>query len=164
MTRFALTVFLVSYGLLSSNASAFAQTNPLVGTWKLVAAEAIKPDGSRVEDYGPGPHGLALFTADGHYTVEIYRAGRAKFSSGDKLRGTADEYRDASLTMSCHFGTYAVDAANGTVTFTIDSASFPNWDGTTQVRRFTLTGDELTWRVPPRPDGSIPVSRFTRVR
>lgn len=47
----------------------FAQTNPLVGTWKLVAADALKPDGSRVEDYGPSPRGLAVFTADGHYMV-----------------------------------------------------------------------------------------------
>ena len=143
---------------------AAAQTSPLVGAWTLTAADVIKPDGTRTQDYGPNPHGLAFFTADGHYSVAIYGGYRLKFASNDKRRGTPEEYKDASLGMSAHFGTCAVDVVKGTITFKIDSASFPNWDGTTQVRQFTLTGDELTWRVPPRPDGWVPVSSFKRVR
>jgi polyisoprenoid-binding protein YceI len=105
---------------------------------------------------------LAVFTADGHYMLEIFRAERMKFASNDKLRGAPEEYKDVSLAMSAHFGTYAVDDVKGTITFRITSASFPNWDGTTQVRQFTVDGEQLSWRVPPRPDGSVPVSRFTR--
>jgi len=141
-----------------------AQTSPLVGTWTLTAADVIRPDGTRTEDYGPHPRGQAVFTADGHYSVEIFRGDRLKFASNDRLRGTPEEYKDASLSMSTHFGTYSVDPVNGTITFRITSASFPNLDGATQVRPFTLTGDELTWRVPPRPDGSVPVSTFKRAR
>jgi hypothetical protein len=145
-------------------AVAHGQNDLLVGTWNLAAAEVVRPDGTTTADYGPSPRGLAIFTADGHYVVQIYRAERVKFASNDKLRGTPEEYKDASLGMSAHFGTYRVDPSKGTITFTITSASFPNWDGTTQVRKFTLEGDTLAWRVPPRPDGSVPVSRFTRVR
>jgi Lipocalin-like domain len=141
-----------------------AQTSPLVGTWTLAAADIVKTDGTRTEDYGPRPRGLAVFTADGHYLVAIFRAERLKFASNDKSRGTPEEFKEASLGMSTHFGTYSVDVANGTIAFRITSASFPNWDDTTQVRQFTLIGDELTWRVPPRPDGSVPVSSFKRVR
>jgi hypothetical protein len=36
--------------------------------------------------------------------VGIYRVGGLKFSAGDKLQGTAEEYKDASLRMSVHFG------------------------------------------------------------
>ena len=140
------------------------QAPALVGTWTLTGADLLKPDGTRVPDYGPEPRGLAVFTADGHYSVQIYRAERTKFAANDKLHGTPDEYRDASLGMSAHFGTYTVDADKGTITFHIIAASFPNWDGTTQVRQFTLSGDELSWRVPARPDGSIPISTFRRVR
>jgi hypothetical protein len=140
-----------------------AQPSPIVGTWTLTAADVIKTDGTRTEDYGPQPRGLAVFTADGRYVVEIYRADRLKFASKDRLRGTPEEYKDASLSISTHFGTYTVDPAKGTITMHITSASFPNLDGTTQVRPFTLVGDQLTWRVPPRPDGSVPVSSFTRV-
>jgi hypothetical protein len=32
------------------------------------------------------------------------------------------------------------------------------------VRAYDLKGDELSWKVPPRPDGSIPVTRLRRVR
>ena len=140
------------------------QAPSLVGTWTLTGADLLRPDGTRVPDYGPEPRGLAVFTADGHYSVQIYRAERTRFAANDKLHGTPDEYRDASLGMSAHFGTYTVDADTDTITFHITAASFPNWDGATQVRQFTLHGDELSWRVPARPDGSIPISSFKRIR
>ena len=155
-------VFLAALAL--SPSTVIAQTSPLVGTWTLTAADVIKADGTRVEDYGPQPRGLAVFTADGRCMVSIFRANRLKFASNDKRRGTPEEYKDASLGMSAHFGTYVVDAEKGTITFQITSASFPNWDGTTQVRQFTLIGDDLSWRVPARPDGSVPISSFRRVR
>jgi hypothetical protein len=164
MNRY-LVVLAVAGALLRAPASGLAQSSSqsLVGTWTLTAADVIKTDGTRSEDYGPQPRGLAVFTADGHYTVLIFRAERVKFAGNDRLHGTAAEYKDAVLSQSTHFGTYMVDAAKGTITFRITGASFPNQDGTTQVRPFTLHGDELTWRVAPRPDGSIPVSSFKRV-
>lgn len=149
-----------------SPALGVAQGSQLVGTWKLVAADVIRPDGRTVADYGSAPSGLAIFTADGQYVVEVYRgpAERAKFASNDRSKGTPEEYRDAQLSTSTHFGRYTVDQASHTITFAIMSSSFPNLDGTTQVRPFTLQGDSLAWRVKARPDGSVPVSRFTRVR
>src|SRR3954465_3622794 len=136
----------------------------VVGTWTLTAAERLLPDGTRVSDYGPSPHGLVIFTADGYYSVQIYRAERPRFSSGAKLKGTPEEYKDASLGMSVPFGRYTVDPAKGTITFHIDRASFANWDDTTQVRAYELKGDELSWKVPPRPDAPPPVPRLQRVR
>src|SRR3954453_6281850 len=115
----------------------------VVGTWTLTAAERLLPDGTRVSDYGPSPHGLVIFTADGYYSVQIYRAERPRFSSADKLKGTAEEYKEASLGMSVHFGRYTVDPAKGTITFHIDRASFPNWDDTIQVRAYDLKCDEF---------------------
>ena len=140
-----------------------AQAPSIVGTWALSGADKLLPDGTRAPDYGPNPHGLVIFTADGSYSVQIYRAERLKFSSGDKLKGTPEEYKDASLGASVHFGRYTVDPAKGTITFHIDRASFPNWDDTTQVRTYELKGDELSWKVAPRPDGSIPITILQRV-
>jgi hypothetical protein len=159
-----LKTFALLIGLALQSTIAIAQGPQLVGTWKLVAADVIRPAGDTASDYGPSPRGLAVFTADGQYVVEIYRAERTRFASNDRSRGTPEEYKDASLSISTHFGRYTVDQAKGTITFAIASASFPNLDGTTQVRSFTLLGDSLAWRVPPRPDGSVPVSRFVRVR
>ncbi|TDX01524.1 lipocalin-like domain-containing protein [Dinghuibacter silviterrae] len=125
----------------------FSQSTLLAGTWRLTAADKILPDGSRVADFGEAPRGIAIFTADGHYVVEIFQT----------------DGKDTVQNISCHFGTYTVDPSKGTITFHIDRASHAAWDGTTSVRAFTLEGDQLTWRVQPRPDGSIPVSVFSRM-
>jgi len=144
--------------------SATANGSSLVGIWTLTAADNLQPDGTRVHAYGDDPRGVLVFGPDGRYTVQIFRADRAKFASGDKAHGTPDEYKNASLGMSCHFGHYTVDAAKGTITFHIERASFPNWDGATQTRPFTLMGDDLSWRVPATPDGSVPISAWRRAR
>jgi hypothetical protein len=140
------------------------QSNRLAGTWHLIAADKILPDGKRVADYGTSPHGLAIFTTDGRYAVEIFGTVRTKFASGDLFKGTPEEYRNAALSHSCHFGTYLVDSSKGTISFHIDRSSNPNLDEATQVRSFTLTGDTLSWQVPPRPDGSVPLSVFRRIQ
>jgi hypothetical protein len=161
--RFRLLALLLLPSLFM-HAQTQAQTPSIVGTWVVAAADKILPDGKRVPDYGADPHGLAIFTADGHYSFQLYRAERLKFSSGDKLKGTPEEYKDVSLGMSVHFGRYTFDPEKRTISFQIDRASFPNWDETAQVRTYVMTGDELSWKVAARPDGSVPVTvlrRFT---
>jgi reactive intermediate/imine deaminase len=144
--------------------SSMTRSNPLVGSWRLIAADKILPDGREVPDYGSAPSGIAMLTADNHYAVEVYKTERMKFASGDRSKGTPEEYKDAVMGTSCHFGTYSVDVAKGTITYAIDRASFPNYDQSSRTNTFTLKGDTLTWRIPPRPDGSIPVSVFVRIR
>jgi hypothetical protein len=170
MTTFAAALCML---LLTATCVSIAQTpkstadvtaSSLVGIWTLTAADNLQPDGSRVHAYGANPQGVLVFGADGRYSVQIYREDRAKFAAGDKLHGTADEYKEASLGMSCHFGRYTVDSAKGTITFQIERASFPNWDGATQTRPFTLKGDDLEWHVPATPDGNVPISAWHRVR
>lgn len=141
-----------------------AQTTPVTGTWVLEKADKILPDGQQVADYGADPHGLVIFTADGHYSVQIYRDERMKFASGDRAKGTVEEYKDAVLGMSVHFGRYTVDSAKNTISFQIDRASFPNTDNTTRVTPFEIKGNELSWKLPPRPNGDIPVTVLRRVQ
>ncbi len=59
--------------LLAVSVSATAQNTSIVGTWALTAADKILPDGTRVPDYGPNPHGLVIFTANGYYSLQIHR-------------------------------------------------------------------------------------------
>jgi polyisoprenoid-binding protein YceI len=136
----------------------------LAGTWTLTAADEIRPDGSHVHAYGENPEGQLIFDEAGHYSVWISRAMHSTFKSGEKSRGTADEYRAATLEISSHYGRYTVDAANHTITFDIVHASFPNLDGVEEKRPYELTGDALTWRLPPRSDGTIPISSWRRTR
>lgn len=150
--------------LLAVTGTAMAQEPSIAGTWILTAAEKVLPDGTRVADYGANPHGLVIFTTDGYYSVQIYRAERVKFSSQDKFKGTPEEYRDASLSMSAHFGRYSVDPLKHTITFSVDRSSVPNVDDTTAVRPYELKGDELSWRVAARQDGSVPTTTLRRAK
>lgn len=149
--------------VLMGSLAASAQSSNIVGTWTLTKAEKLLPNGTVVSDYGENPHGLVIFTANGYYSVQIYRAKRLKFSSGDKLKGAPEEYKEAVLSTSVHFGRYTIDRAKRTITFHIDRSSFPNQDDTTQVRPYEMNGDELSWKVKPRPDGSIPITVLRRV-
>ncbi len=76
--------------------SGYAQTpaaNSFVGTWKLIAADKLLPDGARAADYGTQPHGLAIFTADGHFMVQVFpRRSNAR----SPIRATA--WTQSSLT------------------------------------------------------------------
>jgi len=152
--------------LLGSAATVNAEPQPtwIVGTWVLAAADKLLPDGTRVADYGPNPHGLCVFTADGYYSLQIYRAERLKFASGEKFSGTPEEYKDVSLSKSVGFGRYSVDPVKHTITFHRDRNSVPNLDDTTGVVPYELNGDELSWKVAARKDGSIPITVLRRVR
>ncbi|MNN95074.1 hypothetical protein D3C81_2138210 [compost metagenome] len=67
------------------------------------------------------------------------------------------------LGASTHYGVLEVDSRQGQLTFRIERSSFPNWEGTVQRRQYTLEGNVLTYRVPARPDGSIPLSVWRKV-
>ena len=136
----------------------------IIGTWELAAADKLLPDGTRVSDYGPNPHGLVIFTADGRYSLQIYRTNRLKFASGEKFSGTPEEYKDASLGMSASFGHYEVDPVKHIITFHRDRSSVPNQDDTTGVDPYELNGDTLSWKVAARKDGSIPITVLRRAR
>ncbi|MBV7535921.1 lipocalin-like domain-containing protein [Duganella sp. sic0402] len=141
-----------------------ARPFPLAGTWELVAADRLLPDGTREADFGVQPSGLMMIDSDGRYTVQIYQQGRPRFSGGDKKSGTAQEFRAAVEGSSTHFGRLAIDEPSRTLTFIIESAAFANWEGTRQERRYALKGDELSYRVPARPDGHVPLSVWRRLR
>jgi len=128
---------------------------PLVGTWSVVLVDNILPDGTRVALYGPHPEGLLMFDRDGRYSLQLLRADRLKFAGNDKSKGTPEEIKAAVEGSNAHFGHYSVDPDRHTITFRIEHASFPNWDGTVQVRAFSVTGDRLTYTVPsPTTDRS----------
>ncbi len=148
----------LAVGLAMVSGSAIAQQksikDQLVGSWTLLLDDNIKDDGTHVPSYGPNPEGSLIFTADGHYSLQIARYGRPAFASKDRLTGTANENKAAITGMISHFGTYAVDQTGKTITFRIEASSFPNWDGTTQKRAVTAVTDEVLTYNNPAPTTS----------
>ena len=124
----------------------------------------LRTDGTRARDYGAAPKGLLLIDGEGRYSLQIFKSERPRFVTGDKATGTEAEFKAATLGSSTHFGGISIDTTAGTLTFRIDAASFPNWAGTTQTRAYELKGDELSYRVAPRPNGDIPISIWRRLK
>jgi hypothetical protein len=138
-----------------------ARAVQLVGTWSLVLVDNVLPDGSRVHLYGPNPQGILMFDAEGRYSLQLYRSGRAKFASDDKSKGTPEEYSAAVQGANSHFGRYALNEADGAVTFIIEHASYPNWEGTQQKRSLiTLSGDRLKYVVPTPTTGGTAIGEL----
>lgn len=152
--------------LLAATALARAEDKvpTLAGTWILVAADVMHPDGKRTSDYGAAPQGLLMVDSDGRYSLQIFHSDRPRFAAGDRKKGTPEEYSAAVLGSSTHFGHVALDPAAGLVIFRIESASFPNSEGTEERRPYMLSGDELSYRTKPRPDGDVPISVWKRVQ
>jgi hypothetical protein len=148
-------------------ATAFAASAPdvssLAGCWTLVAADVQHPDGSRAPDFGARPTGLLLIDRQGHYSLQIFKFERPKFSSGDKAKGTESEYKAAVMGSSTHFGTLSIEPGSGVLVFHIQGASFPNWEGQVQSRHYELKGNVLSYRVVPRPNGDVPISVWRRI-
>ena len=138
----------------------------LAGTWTLLHADIIQPDGPRITDpaYGENVQGLLMVASDGRYSLQIFRPDRPKFAVPDKTRGTAEEYRAALLGMSTHVGRIVVDEANRKLVFQIEWSAYPNWEHTEQKREFELSGTELTYQVPPTTSGTRAVSVWRRVQ
>ncbi|UNK49570.1 lipocalin-like domain-containing protein [Lysobacter sp. S4-A87] len=163
MNRLIGMTFAVLAGLAARDAPSFELPSPLRGTWTLVAADKILPGGAVARDYGEQPKGRLVVDAEGHYSLQIFKSERLRFAADNKADGSADEFKSAVMGSSTHYGTVTMDRKDNQLVFSIEGSSFPNWEGTVQRRQYTLHGDELSYRVPPRADGSIPVSVWRRV-
>ncbi|WP_426161991.1 lipocalin-like domain-containing protein [Pseudoduganella sp. R-34] len=159
MRKLVLTALVLSGAATAAEVSATGAS--LAGAWELIGAYREHRDGSRSDDYGAKPRGTLNVASDGHYALQIYHADRPPFA-GDFRSAELHEYKRLLLAMSAHFGKITVE--DGRLVFHIAAASNPQWDGVVQRRAYSLEGDVLEWRVPPRPDGDVPISVWRRLR
>jgi hypothetical protein len=168
LLRMKLTLLLTNgFAGLSMIAAALAKPatpkHPLAGAWTLVVADVQHPDGSRGRDYGEHPKGLMIVDDAGHYAAQIYDGARPKFAAGEKSKGTPEEFHAAVMGSSAHFGTLEVDGAKKQLIYRIEGSAYPNLEGFVQTRQFELDGDELSYKVPPRPNGDVPITIWRRL-
>jgi hypothetical protein len=126
----------------------------LPGTWVMEQAYEIRADGTRTTNYGEHPSGLMMIDASGRYSIQIFRPGRPNFASPVKAEGKPEEFREAVLGSSTHFGHVRMDAAKHRLLFDVEAASFPNWEGKRQVRDYSYVGGVLTYTVPASAAGN----------
>ena len=122
-------------------------TKRVAGTYEPVSVLAMDAAGKKSDVFGPRPRGQLVLTADGRYSLILMRASLPKFAAKSRLKGSADENKDVVGGSIAHFGKYTIDDKAGTVTFHVESSTYPNWDGEPQTRPFTAKGDTFVYKV-----------------
>ncbi|MDR5782767.1 lipocalin-like domain-containing protein [Caballeronia sp. LZ065] len=123
---------------------AWADSNPLLGTWRLKSfVREVAGTGERYNQLGDHPDGYLTYSPDGRML--------ALFVSGEQPRPKAEPSAEERIAlhkaMLAYGGTYDVSSAK--VIHHIDI----EWDGrrigTDQVRFYSLSGDTLTIKTEP---------------
>ena len=134
----------------------------LVGTWTWVSVENTRPDGTKVQLYGPNPKGVLIFDNSGRFFFLQARPGRPKFASNNRNEGTPEENKATVQGSLAYSGTYSV--SDKTLIFKIDASTYPNAEGTEQKRTITLTGDQLKYTNPSPTVGGTSEAVLKRVK
>ena len=147
------TLGLLLLGMVLSAGEVFAQTiKDLAGTWTLVS-NVTEQGGNKTDTFGRQPKGILTIDANGRYVLAAVRAGLPQVVSNNRTTATPEESKAIIEGSVTHFGTVSVNTEAKSITFKIETSTFPNWDGLEQKRLFTITGDELTYMVPAQSGG-----------
>jgi hypothetical protein len=134
----------------------------VVGTWTLVSSITEK-DGTRTDQFGSAAKGMLTFDANGHFMLTIIGPNLPKFASNNRATGTSEENSAVISKSIAIIGTYSVNPAEKTLTFKVDSATFPNWNGTEQKRLLSSNGkDELKYITPTASSGGVATVTWKR--
>src|SRR5579885_1485237 len=93
----------------------------LQGSWVMVSAYEVAADGTRTTNFGEHPAGVFMVDAGGHYSLQVFKLGRPAFASGDRAKGTAEEYRAALMGISTHMGKVSIDPAHHQLIFDVEA-------------------------------------------
>ncbi len=133
----------------------------LAGTWTLVSSIA-EEGGIKTEPYGPNAKGIMTVDANGRYVIVAMRDGLPKVASNNRQTGTPEENKAIVGGSIAHFGTLSVNEGENAIILKIETATFPNWDGTEQKWPFTITGDTLQFTVPSASGGGTATTVWKR--
>jgi hypothetical protein len=148
---------------LVSSVAAQSSTD-VVGTWTLVSSVTEK-DGTKSDQFGPGAKGMLVLDPAGHFMLTIIGPDLPKFASNNRAAGTPDENKAVVSKSVALIGDYSVSTSEKTLTFKVESATFPNWNGTEQKRLLSLlTRDEMKYITPIASSGGVATVTWRRVK
>jgi len=134
----------------------------LIGAWRELGRDFVSGDGSVKPDI-PRTSQI-MYTPDGYMGVVNTPAARPKVGdTGGRMdldTVSAQERAQAALGVVAYTGHYEVDG--DIVRHTLYSALNPNLPGSTQIRRATLAGDDLTLATLPDAKGNYFRIRWRR--
>jgi hypothetical protein len=164
MTTTALLCLAVGLSATASLAQQKSLKEQLVGTWTLVSSDQVRPDGSKLQQFGANPKGINVFDANGHFFLMIASSGSLMVASADNPKIVSidpktnfEEFGGLNVESIAYYGTYTVNETEKVAILHIDASTFPNQVGTDQKRTITsLTAAELKYNIPAAmPGGQI---------
>lgn len=125
----------------------------LYGLWHLVSIYSVNDRGDVNHHFGKDAVGRLAYHPEGYMNVIIMRPGRRKLSGDGIGEGTLEEIAEAYDGFEAYSGRYKVDHDAGTVIHHVDIARSPSWEGTDQLRHFSIRNGVLKIHTPPMEFG-----------
>jgi Lipocalin-like domain len=126
----------------------------LVGVWRELGRDIVRADGSATADVARASQ--IMYSPDGYMCVVNTPIARKPVTETiarmDLDAATPGERAEAALGVVAYAGRFEVTGEE--VRHNIFTALNPNRIGNTQVRRITLSGDDLTLTSPPDKQGN----------
>jgi len=135
------------------SAAAWAQQDPLIGTWERFSLKNAQ--GAVTQP--PSAPAFAIFTSNNYFSITAIPAGRKKIDK-PLAELTKEELLDRFQNLNARRGTYSV--SGNRLTRKDVSRVDPNLEGGEQIQEFRIDGDVLILTTP----GNQAEARFRRVR
>src|SRR5258705_599426 len=162
MSTTALLCLAVSLSASDSFAQQKSLKDQLVGTWTLVSSDQVRPDGSKLKQFGANPKGINVFDANGRFFLMvassrflvIASADNTKIVSYDPSKTNSEEIDSLIVEPMAYYGTYTVNEAETVAILHLEASTIP-----IQVRTdpkptiTTLTANELKYSSPASISG-----------
>ena len=134
--------------LLAISSPAFAaESDGLIGNWKLVSWQVIVENEAPQNVFGSDPKGYLILTRDGR-SIVVTTADNRKGGMGDAERAALHK------SMLAYSGKYRIEG-NDFITL-VDVSWNEEWNGTEQRRHFRVEGDKLFIESAPAPSIVFP--------
>ncbi len=131
-------------GAAASTERSSAAAPDLVGAWRLVRLQSVRPNGELATGWrGATPSGLLVYLPTGHMAVQIVRDPPATMRAADAQKATLEEKAGAFDGYYAYYGRYEVDEAGGTLRHAMEQSLWPGEAGHAYQHRFQLSGDSL---------------------
>jgi hypothetical protein len=120
----------------------------LVGAWRLVSIETMRPNGDVIYPfYGKHPEGILIYDRSGWMSVQIISDPKPTAPTADSreefLAASAADKSKAADGYYGYYGTWVVNAEKQTVTHHIKNSFYPGERDEEGVRHLLLNGDTL---------------------
>ena len=117
----------------SAPAAAQNLQQKLVGTWTLESGSEEYPDGKRIVSWATGN---LIITSTGH--ASLFLVGRDQPNTSPSVRTPVGPF-------VAYYGTYTVNETEMVLTWKVDRAASPLFNGGVRTQKISFNGDVMTW-------------------